>query len=386
MRLRTRHIMEAPIAQLNEVARKYIGSARFINLGQGLPGHIPPKRSLSALAEMLVHPSTHRYTADQGLIELREELALFLRRLHNIQADPVTEMIITGGGNNAFAGVLLALLDHGDNIVMPAPYYFNFAMAAELCGGHIHAVPVDEEFQPDPERVIDAIDDRTRAVVLVSPNNPTGAVYDRDVIDAIVDACIDRDIALISDETYSQMIFDGKSHYSPRSRKDARETVISIGSFSKDFGMSGWRIGYVIGSEEFMHEFLKIQDTVMICAPTPSQILALDILKHSIDTIHMELERLGYLRDLAYFRIREIDDLETVRTAGTFYMFPRVRDCTDSHSLVMDILLSTEVLVLPGRIFGDVGEGHIRLSFGPLTVDAVNEAFDRLVEFFGQRS
>ncbi len=386
MKMRTGRIMPPPISKLNEAARQFIGSARFINLGQGMPGHIPPQTSLDSLADMLSHPTIHRYTSDPGLIELREELSLFLRRMFNIIADPLTEVIITAGGNNAFSGVALTLLGPGDNIVMPSPFYFNFAMAAQLCGAEVRTTPVDERFQPVPERIIDAIDENTRAVLLVTPNNPTGAVYERSIIDTIVDTCIDHDIALISDETYAQMVFDHKQHYSPRSRKDARDNVITIGSFSKNFGMSGWRIGYVIGPEDFMDELLKIQDSFVICAPTASQILALDILKNSMDHVQLEIERISHLRELAYVRIKEIDALETFRTAGTFYIFPRVKDCEDSNTLVLDLLISTEILVLPGRIFGEQGEGHIRISFGPLTPDAVDEAFDRLKRFFDHRS
>jgi aminotransferase len=146
--------------------------------------------------------------------------------------------------------------------------------------------------------------------------------------------------------------------------------------------MSGWRVGFVIGPKEFTNEFLKVQDTVSICAPTAGQLLALDVLKNGLDTIEQEIERLNLLRDLAYLRIREIDQLEIPRTSGTFYMFPKVKGCTDSRALVMDILQSTGTLVLPGVIFGEPGEGHIRISIGPLTPEAVDEAFDRLGKYF----
>lgn len=178
------------------------------------------------------------------------------------------------------------------------------------------------------------------------------------------------------------MVFDGASHYSPRLRRDAADHVITLGSFSKDFGMSGWRVGFVVGPKEFTDEFLKVQDTVSICAPTAGQLLALDVLKNGLDVIEQEIERLNLLRDLAYLRIREIDQLELDRTSGTFYMFPKVKGCEDSRALVMDILQSTGTLVLPGVIFGESGEGHIRISIGPLTPEAVDEAFDRLGKYF----
>ncbi len=382
MKFRTDDIMPPPIVKLAEAAKRFISSPEFIDLGQGLPGHIPPEDAIAELRERLSHPTTHVYTADQGLLELREELSLYLRQHSGIDVNPQNELVITAGANNAFAGTVLTLLEPGENIIMPSPYYFNSVMAIKLAGGQVKEVQTSLDFQPNADDIENAIDEKTRGIFLVSPNNPTGAVYRKETIDKIVDVCLKHDIVLISDETYSRMVFDGASHYSPRLRRDASNHVITLGSFSKDFGMSGWRVGFVVGPSEFTAEFLKVQDTVSICAPTAGQLLALDILKNGQDTIEQELERLNLLRDLAYLRIREIDQLELSRTSGTFYLFPRVKGCTDSRALVMDILQTTGTLVLPGVIFGESGEGHIRISIGPLTPEAVDESFDRLAKYF----
>ncbi len=382
MRFRTEDIMPPPIVKLAEAAKRFISSPDFLDLGQGLPGHIPPEDAIASLRERLSHPSTHLYTSDQGLLELREELSLYLRQNNGIDVNPQDELVITAGANNAFAGTIMTLLEQNENIIVPTPYYFNSAMAIKLAGGNVVEVPTGPGFQPIPADIEKAIDEKTRGVFLVSPNNPTGAVYEKDTVNQIVDICIQHDIVLISDETYSRMVFDGASHYSPRQRRDAVEHIITLGSFSKDFGMSGWRVGFVVGPKEFTDEFLKVQDTVSICAPTAGQLLALDILKNGLDSIEQEIERLNPLRDLAYLRIREIDQLEVPRTSGTFYIFPKVKGCNDSRALVMDILQSTGTLVLPGVIFGAAGEGHIRISIGPLTPEAVDEAFDRLGKYF----
>ncbi|MHA1907436.1 MAG: pyridoxal phosphate-dependent aminotransferase, partial [Candidatus Thorarchaeota archaeon] len=345
-------------------------------------GHIPPSKVLNALSERIAHPVTHRYTTDQGHLELREELALYLRQTSGIDLDPQRELTITAGGNQAFAGTVLTLIEPGDEVIMPSPYYFNSVMAVQLAGGTVKEVPVNERFQPEPEEIEKMITPKTKCILLVSPNNPTGAVYDQKRVDAIVDLCIQNDIVLISDEAYARMVFDDTNHYSPRKRQDAHSHVITLGSFSKDFGMSGWRVGYTIGSSEFMDEFLKVQDTISICAPTPSQILVLEALKSDLTWVEEEIHRLSLLREFAYLRMREIDALETWETKGTFYMFPKVKGCTNSSELALDILQSTETLVLPGSVFGDAGEGHMRISLGPLTPDAVNEAFNRLSNFF----
>jgi len=382
MRFRTEDIMPPPVGKLAEAVKRFISSPDFLDMGQGIPGHIPPDEPLAAIRELLSHPSTHLYTADQGLLELREALALYLRQTSGIDINPLDEVVITAGANNAFAGTIMTLMEPGDNLVMPTPYYFNSVMAVRLAGGIVKEVQCDSKFQLDIDGIAGAVDKNTRGIFLVSPNNPTGAVYDKASVDGVVDICLENDLVLISDESYSRMVFDGYSHYSPRLRRDATENVITLGSFSKDFGMSGWRVGYVIGSRAFTDEFLKVQDAISICAPTSGQLLALEILKNGLDNIEEEVERLNLLRELAYLRIREIDQFATTRTHGTFYIFPRVRGCADSRALVMDILQSTGTLVLPGAVFGSAGEGHIRISIGPLTPEAVDEAFDRLGQYF----
>ncbi len=377
--------MPPPIVKLSEAAQRFVNSPNFLDLGQGLPGHIPPLDALNALSERITHPSIHRYTPDQGHLELREELALYLRRISGIDVDPQNELVITAGANQGFAGVVFTVMEHGHNLVMPTPYYFNAAMAVKMAGGDVLEAPVDDKFQPDVEHIESIVNDKTQAIVLVSPNNPTGAVFYRENVDRLVDLCIERDIMLISDETYARFVYDDAKHYSPRTRKDAKDHVVTLGSFSKDFGMSGWRVGYLVGPPRFMNEYLKVHDTVTICAPTAGQVLALEVLKHNLEAIDKEVERLGHLRELAYLRAREIDTLNFVQTSGTFYMFPKVEGCTDSRELVLDILRHTQTLVLPGSIFGPRGEGHIRISIGPLTPDAVDEAFDRLSKYFNRR-
>jgi aminotransferase len=384
MKYRTEDIMPPPIVKLAEAAKRFIKSPGFLNLGQGIPGHIPPDDALATLKARIAHPATHVYTPDEGLVELREELALYLRQRSGIDANPQDEIIITTGANNAFLGSVLTLVGPKQNVIMPSPYYFNSVMTVNLLGGEVKEVPVDSSFQPRVEDIEAAIDKDTRAIFMISPNNPTGAVYEQKTLDGIVDLCIQNDIMLISDETYSRMVFDDAKHYSPRSRRDAENHVVTLGSFSKDFGMSGWRVGFSIGPSEFIKEFLKVQDSVTICAPTAGQMLALEVLKKGLDTVDKEIQRLSRLRDLAYLRMREIDALEEIYTKGTFYLFPRVKGCNESRKLVTDILQSTGTLILPGSIFGETGEGHVRLSIGPLTPEAVDEAFDRLNGFFNK--
>lgn len=382
MKYRTDDIILPPIAKFAEAAKRFIKSPGFLDLGQGLPGHIPPEEALLTLKERISHPATHVYTPDEGLLELREELSLYLRQTSRIDANPQNEIVITAGANNAFAGAILTLVNPGENVIMPSPYYFNSIMAVKIAGAEVREVPVGNSLQPHIEDIEKTIDAKTKAIFIISPNNPTGAVYGQSLVDSLVDLCIQHDIMLISDETYSRMVFDDASHYSPRSRRDAENHVVTLGSFSKDLGMSGWRVGYAIGPAEFITEFLKVQDTITICAPTAGQILALEVLKKGLDAVEIELQRLGHLRELAYLRLREIDTFEEFYTKGTFYLFPRVKGCTDSKKLVLDILQSTGTLILPGSIFGSAGEGRVRLSFGHLTPEAVDEAFDRLSGFF----
>ncbi|MCK5389699.1 MAG: aminotransferase class I/II-fold pyridoxal phosphate-dependent enzyme, partial [Candidatus Thorarchaeota archaeon] len=196
MRFRTEDIMPPPIVKLAEAAKRFISSPDFLDLGQGLPGHIPPEDAIASLRERLSHPSTHLYTSDQGLLELREELSLYLRQNNGIDVNPQDELVITAGANNAFAGTIMTLLEQNENIIVPTPYYFNSAMAIKLAGGNVVEVPTGPGFQPNPADIEKAIDEKTRGVFLVSPNNPTGAVYEKDTVDQIVDICIQHDIVL----------------------------------------------------------------------------------------------------------------------------------------------------------------------------------------------
>ena len=382
MKFRTEGISHPPIVKLAEAARSYVESPDFLDLAQGIPGHIPPRSSLDALNKRMLHPASHRYSPDQGMIELREELALYLRRYAGIDADPIDELTITAGSNSAFAGAILTILEPGQNVIIPSPYYFNSVMAVQLSGGVVYEALVDDHFQPNPDDIESKIDENTCAILLVTPNNPTGAIYDRKVVDRIVDLCLEHDIVLISDETYLRQVYEGAEHYSPHSRRDAINNIITVGSFSKDFGMSGWRVGYLIGPSNFMKEYLKVQDTITICAPTVGQILALEILKNNLEQVDVEIERLRNLRELAYLRISQNDYLDVVRTKGTHYLFPKVESSMDSRALVLDILQTTKTLLLPGSIFGSAGEGHLRFSIGPLTPEAVEETFDRLDRYF----
>ncbi len=252
MRYRTKDIMPPPIVELMNAARPLADSPSFINMGQGTAGHIPPREVLGALADQVHNPSIHTYTADQGMLELREELALYLRRVHGVDADPVDEIVITAGGNQAFAGSLMTAVGPGDNVIVLDPYYFNTYMAIQLCGATPRPVPVGPDFQPSVERIREATDERTRAIVLISPNNPTGAVYSQKTVDEIVDLCLENEIFLFSDETYARFVYDDAKHYSPRCRRDAEHLVVLLGSFSKDLGLSGWRVGYLVGDAAFV--------------------------------------------------------------------------------------------------------------------------------------
>ncbi|MFW9806448.1 MAG: aminotransferase class I/II-fold pyridoxal phosphate-dependent enzyme, partial [Candidatus Thorarchaeota archaeon] len=175
MKYRTNDIMPPPIVKLAEAAKQFTTSPGFLNLGQGISGHIPPDDALTILKDRLSHPATHVYTSDEGLMELREELALYLRQKSGIDANPQDELVITAGANNAFAGAILTLVDPGENVIMPSPFYFNSVMAVKLAGAEVKQIPVDETFQPQIEDIEAAIDKKTRAIFMITPNNPTGA-------------------------------------------------------------------------------------------------------------------------------------------------------------------------------------------------------------------
>jgi aspartate/methionine/tyrosine aminotransferase len=380
---RARSLVFPPFDILNQKAAALRQAGyRVISLGQALPAFPPPPAALEAATRALSDPDVHRYSADAGLLSLRQALCDRLRDHLDVEATP-DGVIVTAGGNQAFMLAALAVLDPGDDVVLAAPYFVNHEMAIRAVGALPIEAPTPESFgfRTRWSDIEPHLTPRTRAVVLCTPSNPTGAVIQRDELQRIVSELSVRGITLICDETYLHFVFDG-AHTSAGSISGWQENVVIVGTFSKSFAMTGWRVGYLIANPHLCDEAIKIQDAMIICAPVISQRAVEAAIRdnwHYITGFHEELRR---RRTALQAALGRIPALHWEMTGGGFFAFVRVPGQFDSAQLASSILERAHVVTIPGASFGRCGEGYLRLSYGAVTVDELTEACDRLGKFF----
>lgn len=382
---RIRTIVPPPLDVINShAARLRQEGAHVISLGQGVPDFPTAPSAIEMARQALAEPDTHIYSADAGLLPLREALSAALSEWNGIEANPEKEIIITAGANQAFLLALLTLLEPGDKVLLPSPFYFNHEMAVRAVGGVPVEVPLSEEtgFQLRMEDLQPHLEGRPRVAVVVSPNNPTGAVYDRRALERIGRELASREIAILSDETYQHFVYEGAEHFSLASVPEIRSQVITTGTFSKTFSLTGWRVGYLMADPAFIDQALKVQDAMMVCAPVISQKAALGALAEPAGGIARRRQILGERRRLLINLLAEIPRLGWHPTSGAYFAFVRVEGCTDSAELARDILDRVHVVAIPGSIFGHNGEGYLRLSYGSVDVDELDEACKRLAQHF----
>jgi len=376
---------------LNSRAAELRASGRdVISLGQALPGFGPPEAALAAVREALSRPDAHVYSADAGLMSLRSALCdrLSADRIAAPAGVPARpdDIIVTAGGNQAFMLALMTLVDPGDEVLLPAPYFVNHQMAVAALGAIPTEVPIPEDrgFIVSWEDLEPHVTARTRAVVVCTPSNPTGAVVPHDTLARIVSELASRGIVLFSDETYGRFVHGSTASRAP-SALDVpgwRENVVVVNTFSKSFGMTGWRVGYMVADARVCEQAIKIQDAMVICAPVLSQIGVEAALRqgwsHPIAFAGELRERKRILEE----GLQPIPRLRWTPTGGGFFAFVRVAGCLDTAALAGDLLERTGLVVMPGSTFGRSGEGFIRLSYSAVPGEALREALARLAAYF----
>jgi aminotransferase len=354
-----------------------------ISLGQALPFYPPPASVLRAAQAALERPDVHGYTTDPGRPGLRRVLAERLRDAAGIECGP-DDLMITAGANHAFTTALTTLVSAGDEVVLPAPYFTNHQMAVQAAGALAIEAPVADRdtYSVTWNDIAPALTDRTRAVVLCNPSNPTGARVNADAGTRIVTELAARDILVLSDETYMHFVYDG-NHWSAASVAGWRRNVVVIGTFSKSFAMMGWRVGYLLADAPVCTQATKVQDAMIICAPTISQIAAEAAVRDDWNyplTFHAELlDRRARLSD----GLAPIANVSWMPASAGFFAFVRVDGCADSNQLALDLLEEAHVVTIPGASFGRSGEGCLRLSYGSVHGDGLAKAIERLTRFLG---
>ncbi|MGH8550447.1 MAG: pyridoxal phosphate-dependent aminotransferase [Methylococcales bacterium] len=362
------------------IAEKIRKTPGTISLGQGVVYYGPPEQALNRISDFLGNPDHHKYGTVQGLPELRDAIAKKLSRENRIGLER-SEIVVTAGSNMGFYHAVLAIGDPGDEFIIAEPYYFNHEMAIRMAGCRPVAVPVDDGYQIQPARIAVAITRRTRAIVTISPNNPTGAVYSEENLWAINDLCLRQGIYHISDEAYEYFVYGSKRHFSPASIPGSAAHTISLFSLSKAYGFASWRIGYMVIPAGLLDAISKIQDTVLICPPVISQFAALGALDAGLDYFQSKFGQIGTMRSELLGRLGDLEELiETPVSEGAFYILLKVRTEIDDLTLVDRLIQRYRVAAIPGSAFG-IREGcYLRVAYGALDQPSAEVGAGRLID------
>lgn len=321
------------------------------------------------------------YTSNLGLIELREEINNYLKRRFDVCYDPKSEIIITVGGSEAIDIGLRAMLDPGDEVLIPQPSYVSYEPCTILAGG----VPViielknENEFRLTKEELLDAITDKTKVLILPFPNNPTGAIMERKDLEDIAKICIEKDIFVMSDEIYSELTY-GKDHVSIASLPGMKERTILINGFSKSYAMTGWRLGYACGPKTIIEQMTKIHQFAIMCAPTTSQYAAVEAIKNGDEDVAKMRESYNQRRNFLMNAFKEMG-LPCFEPFGAFYVFPCIKEFNmTSEEFAFALLDAENLAVVPGTAFGDCGEGFLRISYA-YSIEKLKIAMGRMEHF-----
>ena len=370
--------IQMPIVQvIGDLLRENPGT---VSLGQGVVHYGPPAAAMDAARRALSNPETHAYQDGPGDPALLEAIVEKLRRDNGIDGRHGSRVMVTAGANMAFVHAVLAITEPGDEIILPVPFYFNHEMAIEMAGCRTVRVPTDNAYQLDVDAIRRAITPRTRAIVTVTPNNPTGAVYPESTLREVNRICGEHGLFHLSDEVYEYFTFGAAKHVSPGAFENAQRHTISLFSLSKAYGFAGWRIGYIVYPEILDAAIAKVQDTVLVCPPVISQIAAVAAMGVGPAYCRQYLDALREVRDLVVADLHSLGPLCTVPAAdGAFYCFLRVNADVDPMALAERLVRRHRVAVIPGQAFGVTDRCCFRIAYGALQKETVSEGIGRLV-------
>lgn len=351
-----------------------------ISLGVGEPDFVTPERFSQAAFRAVAQGETH-YTSNYGLPELREAVSDHLERLYGVRYDPRNEILITIGVSEGLMLALLAILNPGDELLSPDPYYVAYLPVCQLAGGVF--VPVatgmETEFRVSAQDLQAHLTDRTKAILLGYPSNPTGAQMTREGLAEIADLAAKRDLIVISDEIYDRLSY-GMPHTCFPSLPGMRERTILLGGFSKAYAMTGWRVGWTCAPADLLEAMMKIHQHIIMSAPTPSQYAALEAIRNGEEETQRMVEEFDSRRRLIVDGLNDMG-LTCFDPHGAFYAFPSVRSTgLDDIEFAERLLMEEKVAVIPGSTFGDCGRGHVRCCYA--TPHAlIEEALERMRGF-----
>lgn len=324
------------------------------------------------------------YTSNAGLKELKIEIADYLKRRCSLSYDPASQIIVTVGGSEGIDVALRAMLNPGDEVLIPQPSYVSYEPCCILADGVPVVIELKEEneFRLKPEQLLEAITDRTKILILPFPNNPTGSIMAREDLEAIAPVLIEKDIFVLSDEIYSELTYD-QDHVSIASIPGMQERTIVINGFSKAYAMTGWRLGYVAGPVDILKQMLKIHQYAIMCAPTTSQYAAVEAMRNGDGDVQRMREAYNGRRRYLLHAMEEMK-LQCFEPKGAFYIFPNIsRFGMSSDEFATRLLMEEKVAVVPGTAFGECGEGFVRISYA-YSLEDLKEALGRVQRFIAK--
>ena len=352
-----------------------------ISLGVGEPDFHTPRNVRSAGIRSLELAKT-KYTSNRGLDLLRQEIQTYVYKKYDVKYDYNTDILITVGGSEAIDATIRAIVNPGDEVIIPQPSYVCYEPITRLAGG----VPViintkaENDFKLTKKELEEAITNKTKALILPYPCNPTGAIMEREDLEAIAEILRKKDIIVISDEIYAELTFGGAKHVSIASIDGMKERTVLINGFSKAFSMTGWRLGYACGPAPIMKEITKIHQYAIMCAPTTSQYAAIEALKNCDEAVADMLTEYDARRKVIVKGFNDLG-LECREPKGAFYAFPSIKSTgMTSEEFCEKLLFAKKVALVPGTAFGDSGEGHVRASYC-YSLSHIKEALRRIGEF-----
>ena len=321
------------------------------------------------------------YTSNSGLKSLRQEICNYIKRTQNIDYNADNEVIVTVGGSEAFDIGIRALVNDGDEVIIPQPSYVSYEPCAILANAKpvIINLKAENEFRLKPEELLNAITDKTKILILPFPNNPTGSIMDRADLEAIAKIIIEKDIYVMSDEIYSELSYKEK-HVSIASLDGMKERTILINGFSKSYAMTGWRLGYACAPKEIIKQMTKIHQFAIMCAPTTSQYAAVEALKNGDEDVAMMRQAYNQRRRFLLNAFKEMN-VPCFEPYGAFYVFPCIKEFgMTSEEFATRLLQEEKVAAVPGTAFGESGEGHLRISYA-YSLDNLKKAMERMKRF-----
>ncbi|MGD0611895.1 MAG: aminotransferase class I/II-fold pyridoxal phosphate-dependent enzyme [Anaerolineales bacterium] len=355
-----------------------------ISLGIGEPDFTTPESILEAGVRSLQSGETH-YTSNAGKLELRQAITDNLKRLYGVQYDPLTEVIATVGVSEALYLTMTALLNAGDEVIIPTPCFVSYQAEVILAGGVPVEIPsrIENNFQLDPDQVKAAITPRTKVIFIGYPNNPTGAVAARSTLSQVAKIAEEHDLILVSDEIYDRLVYDFQHVCVPALDESVKRRTVLLGGMSKDYAMTGWRIGYAAGPEHIIKGLVRVHQYTIMSAPTTAQDAAVEALRHGEAHVQEMVGEYDRRRRLIVGGLNKLG-LTTFEPRGAFYAFPKITASgMDDDTFAERLLREEHVAVVPGNAFGAGGEGFVRCSYAT-SYEKIEEALLRMGKFMNR--